>query len=228
MPSIHPTALIGSDCLIHESVVIEAFAVIEDNVIIGPNTTIGAHSVIGAFPKTKGIGRGNKGVKIGENVTISQGCIVDRGILKPTEIESEVYILPQVYIGHDSTLQKGVVVSSGCNIGGYVCIGEFSNLGLGVSVHQFSTIGAYTMIGMNAVVSRDIPPLMKAFGNPIRIHGVNTKGIERLQMDENEKNMLLGFAETIILQKKWMVSEIKCCLDFLTNSKRPIAKFDDK
>lgn len=228
MPLIHPTAIIGSHCTIHDSVVIEAYTIIEDYVSIGKNSVIGAHSVIGAFPKTKNVEKGVLGVSIGENVTIGQGCVVDSGIHNTTFLESEVYILPQVYIGHDCRIGKSSVISSGCSIGGYVRIGAYSNLGLGVVVHQFSTIGAYSMIGMNAVVNRDIPPVMKAYGNPVRIRGVNTKGIERLPHHELLKKQLLESANIIFLQKKIISTELECYNDFVNNSQRPIAKFHDK
>jgi UDP-N-acetylglucosamine acyltransferase len=36
------------------------------------------------------------------------------------------------------------------------------------------------MVGMGSVVTRDIPPFAKAFGNPARVRGVNVVGMTRM------------------------------------------------
>ena len=35
------------------------------------------------------------------------------------------------------------------------------------------------MVGMGSVVTRDVPPFAKAYGNPCRVHGVNAVGMSR-------------------------------------------------
>jgi UDP-N-acetylglucosamine acyltransferase len=92
--------------------------------------------------------------------------------------------MPLVYIGHDCHIGEGSILSSGVKLGGYVHLGAHANLGFNVSVHQFSTIGAYAMIGMGAVVNKDILPFSKAFGVPVRFRGVNAVGMRRHKFDE--------------------------------------------
>ena len=60
-----------------------------------------------------------------------------------------------------------------------VVVADGANLGLGTSVHQRRYIGRGAMIGMGSVVTRDVPPWAKVFGNPARIHGANAIGMER-------------------------------------------------
>jgi UDP-N-acetylglucosamine acyltransferase len=50
---------------------------------------------------------------------------------------------------------------------------------MGAIVHQRRVIGGLAMIGMGAVVTRDVPPAALAYGNPCRVHGANRVGMER-------------------------------------------------
>jgi UDP-N-acetylglucosamine acyltransferase len=42
------------------------------------------------------------------------------------------------------------------------------------------------MVGMGSVVTRDVPPFSKAFGNPARVRGANVVGMERSGFDASE------------------------------------------
>jgi UDP-N-acetylglucosamine acyltransferase len=64
-------------------------------------------------------------------------------------------------------------------LAGHTGIGAGANLGLGASVHQRTSVGTGAMIGMGSVVTRDVPPFGKAYGNPARLRGVNATGMER-------------------------------------------------
>jgi len=63
--------------------------------------------------------------------------------------------------------------------GGHVEVGDGANLGLGTSVHQGRRIGPGAMLGMGSVVTRDVPPYAKAYGNPCRVRGANAVGMTR-------------------------------------------------
>ena len=50
----------------------------------------------------------------------------------------------------------------------------------GVSgVHQFVTIGTHAFVGGMTRVTQDIPPYVKAVGNPMELYGLNTIGLQR-------------------------------------------------
>ncbi len=46
-------------------------------------------------------------------------------------------------------------------------------------MHQFVRIGRHAIVGGGLRVAKDIPPYMKAAGNPLRIVGLNSLGLER-------------------------------------------------
>jgi UDP-N-acetylglucosamine acyltransferase len=89
----------------------------------------------------------------------------------------------KVYVGHDGEIGDGVVVASSVTMGGHVSVGDNANLGLGAIVHQRRVIGPGVMLGMGSVVTRDVPPFAKSFGNPARVQGVNTVGMTRQGLD---------------------------------------------
>ena len=46
-------------------------------------------------------------------------------------------------------------------------------------------IGRQSFIGGMSRVSKDIPPFLKAVGNPVKLYGLNTVGLQRGGMDES-------------------------------------------
>ena len=85
----------------------------------------------------------------------------------------------------------GVTIASGVAIGGHVTIGRNANIGLNASVHQRRVVGAFAMVGMGSVVTKDVQPFVKAFGNPCAARGVNSVGLERAGLDAAEVDRIL-------------------------------------
>ena len=71
-------------------------------------------------------------------------------------------------IGHDVTIGEHSVVSTHVTVGGSSVIGADSFIGLGVQTMEKLSIGSQVIIGMGAVVFKDIPDKMIAMGNPAR------------------------------------------------------------
>ncbi len=124
---------------------------------------IGDNSIIGAFVEIKPT------VKIGKNVKIQAGVFIPEGVT----IEDGVFIGPHVVftndlypraINNDGTLKKTedwtitpTIVKKGASIGANATI----LCGI--------TIGEKALIGIGAVVTKNIPPKAVAVGNPAKI-----------------------------------------------------------
>ena len=52
------------------------------------------------------------------------------------------------------------------------------------AVHQFVRIGQHAFIGGASRVPKDVPPFVKAVGNPIKLYGLNAVGLQRSGFDE--------------------------------------------
>lgn len=101
---------------------------------------------------------------IGQGVVIQHGCFISCNVT----IKDYVFIQPQCSIGHDDVLEEGCMVAGFGNIGGMVSIGKWTYLGLSTAVKQLVNIGDHSIIGMGAVVQKDIPDRVTAMGNPAR------------------------------------------------------------
>ena len=154
---IHPTALIG------------------DNVTIGDNCNIGPYCIIGYPAEWKGKEGEDKGVWIGDRVTITGLVTVDGGAEETTLIGSDCYLMKHSHVGHDSTLYSGATLSCGAKVGGHSEIGAGTNIGLNAVIHQKVDVPEGCMIGASSFVGKKskLQPGYKYAGVPVRELGPN-------------------------------------------------------
>ncbi|OJY29725.1 MAG: hypothetical protein BGO98_48775 [Myxococcales bacterium 68-20] len=88
----------------------------------------------------------NTGARVGAHVIVNSGAIVE----------------------HDVELDDWVHVGPGAVVGGGAAIGAGSHVGLGAHVRDHIRVGARVMIGMGAVVVRDVPDGATVVGVPAR------------------------------------------------------------
>ena len=213
---VHPTAIVAPEVTLEQGVEIGAYAVLQGRVRVGAGATIGHHCVIGARPKIRGYDGPVGEVTIGRRATIAELCSIDAPTGALTELGDDAYLMPHCYIGHDCRLGKGVTLTAGCLLGGHVWIGERCMLGLGSVVHQFSSIGALAMVGMSAVVNRDVPPFASVRGNPGRVTGVNRVGMQRAGMTPDQIAAVSTALPSWLPKSPWPI-------DF---GRQPIAEFE--
>lgn len=187
MNSIHPTAVIGRNVRLGAGNVIGPYAVIGGDVEIGDGNWFGAGVKVGCPPEVRGFPHDGAwidtptgaGVTIGDGGVFREEVQVHGGWHERTTLGDGLFIMNRVYIAHDGRIASGVTIASGAALGGHVTLGRNANVGLNASVHQRRVIGAFAMVGMGSVVTKDIPPFVKAFGNPCAVRGVNAVGLER-------------------------------------------------
>ena len=186
MNTIHPTALLVGDVRLGSGNHVGPHVVITGPVVLGDDNWIGAGVVIGAPPEVRSWAHpreesdvvGN-GIRIGDRNVIREYAQIHHGWRSQTTIGDDGFIMNQVYIAHDCTLGDRVTLASSVLLAGHVTIDDDANLGLGSSVHQGTRVGRGVMLGMGSVVTRDIPPFAKAYGNPARVRAANTVGMRR-------------------------------------------------
>lgn len=187
MNSIHPTAQLIGDVSLGTGNTIGPLAVIVGPVTIGNDNWIGTGAVIGAPPEVRDWPHPSDaaepssggGIEIGNNNIVREYVQIHQGWHDVTRVGDENFIMNQTYIAHDCQLEDRTTLASSALVAGHVRIGAGANLGLGTQVHQRTYIGNGAMLGMGSVVTRDIPPFAKAFGNPARLRGANGIGMQR-------------------------------------------------
>jgi acetyltransferase-like isoleucine patch superfamily enzyme len=86
------------------------------------------------------------------------------GAFAPTTIGARCRLLTRTYVAHDCVVGDDVTTSA-ASLSGHVQIGHGANLGMNATVH---VVGPSSMVGMSAVVTRDVPPFALSYGNPAR------------------------------------------------------------
>jgi UDP-N-acetylglucosamine acyltransferase len=207
---VHPTALISSGAELAEDVEVGAFAIIGDDChvsagcVIGPRVTleknvrlagnvkIGTGSVIGGDPQDLKYRGEETWVEIGENTTVREYATVNRGTTESfrTTVGKNSFIMSYVHLAHDCHVGDGVILANGVQLAGHVTIEDRAILSGLTAVHQFVRIGSFSFIGGCSRVAKDIPPYLKAVGNPLRLYGLNTVGLERAGIGEGARKEL--------------------------------------
>jgi sugar O-acyltransferase (sialic acid O-acetyltransferase NeuD family) len=79
-----------------------------------------------------------------------------------------VFALCGVTVNHDDAVGDRTVFASGATLAGNVTVEEDCYMGQSSTVRQFVRIGRGSMIGMGAVVVKDVEPYSVMAGNPAR------------------------------------------------------------
>ena len=185
-------AIIGEDCVVGEGCIIAARASLERNVTLGQNVKVGVGTVLGGDPQDLKYKGERTVVEIGDNTTIREYSTINRGTTQSfkTTVGKNCFLMSYVHLAHDCHVGDGVIISNGTQLAGHVTIDEKAILSGLVAVHQFATIGRYSFIGGCSRVAKDVPPYVRAVGNPIKLFGLNTIGLERNGFPEDVRREL--------------------------------------
>jgi len=126
-----------------------------------------------------------KGLKVGKNFTMRDGCIIDFSHSWHIEIGDDVILAPRVHIlAHDASTWNhlGYTKVRNISIGDRVFIGASSIILPGV------TIGSDVIIGAGSVVTKDIPDNSVFSGNPAQYVMSTNDYIEKQRGKMNAEN----------------------------------------
>lgn len=187
--AIHPTAFVGPDVVLGDDARIGPNAVILGPARIGNGVWIGPGAVIGGPPEISSLRQNAawdadpayEGVVIGDDVVIRENVTISQGSHRPTTIGTGAWLLTASYVAHDVLVGAGATISAGVRLGGHCVVGDLANLGMNATVHQRRFIGGGAMVGMGAIVARDVPPFAKVYGSPLRLHGVNSYVLAKME-----------------------------------------------
>lgn len=181
---VHPTAVLEGDIEIGPETTIGPLTYILGPVTIGARNKIYPHVIIGCEGEHK-TQPPTGPILIGDDNIIRELVVIQRGTGdRFTEIRNRTYIMDHSHVAHDVLVDDDVTLSPNITIGGHSHVLRGANMGIGSMCHQFSTIGSYAMIGMGAVVTKDVPPFALVAGNPARFMRMNTHGIKRAGVPE--------------------------------------------
>lgn len=148
---------------------------IGENVKIWHFTYVGDGSEIGDGTKIGSLVHVDYSVKIGRNCRIEGMAYIP----PLTVIEDDVFIGPGVIFTNDPYPMSPKMVGVRVERGAVVCAGAVLKAGV--------RVGAKSVVGMGAVVTRDVPPETVVFGNPARVRYSLSEYLEKKKRGEEEE-----------------------------------------
>ena len=189
---VGPFAIIGEGCVVGEGCVIAARATLERNVILASNVKVGSGSILGGDPQDLKYKGEPTTVEVGEGTTIREYSTINRGTAQSfkTTVGKQCFIMSYVHLAHDCHIGDGVILGNTVQLAGHVSIDDKAIVSGQSAVHQFVQIGRFSFTGGCSRVSKDVPPYVKANGNPIRLYGLNKVGLQRNGVSEDVQREL--------------------------------------
>lgn len=179
--TVGPYAIVGDECEVGDGCEIAARVTLERYVTLGRDVKIGVGSVLGGDPQDLKFTGERTTVEIGDGTVIREYCTINRGTSQSykTTVGKGSFIMSYVHLAHDCHVGDGVVLANMVQLAGHVTVEDRVILSGVTAVHQFTRIGRNAIVGGCSRVSKDVPPFVKAVGNPMKLYGLNTVGLQR-------------------------------------------------
>ena len=196
---VHPTAIVDAGAELGRGVEVGPYSIIGDGVTIGDGTTVGPHvlierdtrvgkdcrvakgAVLGSDPQDLKYKGERSTLEVGDRTVVREFATLNRGTAASgrTVVGSDCLLMAYTHVAHDCEIGNHVVLSNAVNMAGHVVIEDWVVVGGMCGVHQFVRIGAHAFIGGASRVTQDVAPYVRVVGNPPRLYGLNTVGLER-------------------------------------------------
>jgi UDP-N-acetylglucosamine acyltransferase len=198
-PRIHDSAVIDRSAQLADDVTVGPYCIVGADVELGPGCVLDSHvridgpltagaanrffhgAAIGGVPQDLKYDGARSSVRIGSGNVFREYSTVNRATAEggETVIGDRNLVMAYVHIAHDCILHDHVILANAVNLAGHVEIEDHAIIGGVTPVHQFVRVGRYAIVGGGSRVSKDMPPFLKAAGNPLRVVGLNSVGLER-------------------------------------------------
>ncbi len=208
---IHPHTYIHPNARLATNVKVDPFTVIHQDVEIGEGTWIGSNvtimewarigkncrifpgAVLAATPQDLKFEGEYSNIEIGDGTTIREFVTINRGTKDrgKTSVGKNCLIMAYSHLAHDCMVGNNVIMSNNVQMAGHVTVGDWAIIGGVSAVHQFVSIGQHAFVSGGSLVSKDVPPYIKAARTPLSYAGVNSVGLKRRGFNIDRINHIL-------------------------------------
>ncbi len=201
---IHPSVVIGVECIIPASVIIGPYSVLGDGVTLGENVVIGSHCSIGNDCHIQAATTLKSRVTLYERTRVGKKCLIHSGAVIGSDgfgfaNQEDIWVkmphLGGVYIGNDveiganttidrgfiedTQIEDGVIIDNLVQLGHNVSIGARTAIAGCVGIAGSTTVGKYCLIGGGASIAGhiQIADHVHITATSAVNHSLNTKGV---------------------------------------------------
>jgi UDP-N-acetylglucosamine acyltransferase len=179
--TVGPYAIIGPGVTVGDRCCIGPRATLQQNVRLADGVSVGDGSILGGDPQDLKYEGEETWVEVGADTIIREYSTINRATTATykTTVGARCFIMTYVHLAHDCHVGDDVVIANATQCAGHVTIHDRAILSGLNAVHQFVTIGTFAFVGGGSRVNQDIPPYVKAVGNPMELYGLNSIGLQR-------------------------------------------------
>ena len=207
---VHSTAIIDPDATVGAGVIVGPWVLIGPGVTVGDGTEIGPRvlierdtylgedcyiangAVLGTDPQDLKYKGEKSTLEVGDRTIVREFATLNRGTSASgrTVVGSDCLLMAYTHIAHDCEIGNYVILANSVNMAGHVMIEDWVIVGGVTPIHQFVRIGAHAFVGGGSRVPQDIPPYCRAAGNPPKLYGLNSVGLERRGLSDEVRKAL--------------------------------------
>ncbi len=179
--TIDPFAYIAADVEIGDNCHIHPHAVLLDGARLGKGCKIHSGAVVAGEPQDLKFKGEYSLAIVGDNTTVRECATISRGTTAKgkTVVGSNCLIMAYAHVAHDCEVGNYVILVNNVSLAGEVEVSDWAIVGGHAAVHQFVRIGEHAMIAGGSLVTKDVPPYVKAGHNPLSYVGANSLGLRR-------------------------------------------------
>jgi len=190
--AVGPWALIGPGVTIGDGTDVGPRALIEKDTHVGEDCRISNGAVLGTDPQDLKYKGEDTILTVGDRTVVREFATLNRGTAAGgrTTVGSDCLLMAYAHVAHDCEIGNHVVLANSVNMAGHVLIEDWVIVGGVTAIHQFVRIGAHAFVGGGSRVPQDIPPYCRAAGNPPKLYGLNSVGLERRGLSDDVRKAL--------------------------------------
>lgn len=184
--------LVGPGVRIGDGTVLGPGVLVERNTELGAGCRVSKGAVLGSDPQDLKFAGEETWLRVGEGTVIREYCTLNRGTAASGEtvVGNHCLLMAYTHVAHDCRLGNHVIISNATQMAGHVTVEDWVTLSGLVAIHQFVRIGTHAFVGGSSRIPQDVPPFVRVVGNPPRLYGLNTVGLERRGVPEETRRRL--------------------------------------
>ncbi len=179
---IGPFSYVGPEAVLEDGVVLDSHVRVEGRTRLCRGVRVHAGAILGGPPQDLKFRSGTiSHLEIGTQTVIRECVTANVGTTEgsTTRIGARCLLMAYSHVGHNTVVGDEVVLANGAQLAGHVEVQDYALIGGLVPIHQFCRIGRYSFVGGGCRVGKDVPPFLRAAGEPLRPSSLNVVGLTR-------------------------------------------------